>query len=53
MKGVGRITDLRDLSVNSLKILLGLALTNELEYLFDQCCVRLGEDIMPFMDTFN
>jgi len=39
LAGSARITDLIDLSVNSLKILLGFALTNQLEFLFDQVCV--------------
>jgi len=51
--GQGRTSDLRDLPVNSLKILLGLALTNQQEYLFDQVCNRLGEDIQPFLDSFK
>jgi len=52
LEGQGRISDLRDLPVNSLKILLGLALTNQQEYLFDQVCLRLGEDIQPFLSSF-
>jgi len=53
LQGAGRITDLRDLPVNTLKILLGLALTNQFEYLFDSVRARLGEDILPFLDSYK